>query len=48
VDLVTVPTASPTGQVLTTDGDWRVLYVDDTWTLFCRRGADLGATAGPC
>ena len=48
VDLVTAITTSATAQVLTTDPAWRVLYVDDQWTLVCRRGADLDGKLGGC
>lgn len=47
IDLAVMKTASATGQVLVTDADWRVLYLDDAWTLLCRRGAPLSA-AGTC
>jgi hypothetical protein len=45
IDLVAAQSASSTGQLLTTDPDWRVLFLDDDWTLLCRRGADLGPSA---
>jgi hypothetical protein len=41
VDLVLIPIDSAPGQVLTSDGDWRVLYLDDSWSILCRRGASL-------
>lgn len=48
VDLVTVMSASESGQLLISDPDWRVLYMDDTWALVCRRGSDLGGTLTIC
>jgi hypothetical protein len=48
IDLVTVLTESPTGQILTADPRWRTLFVDDRWVLLCRRGSDLGGDAGRC
>ncbi len=48
IDLVAVLSSSATGQVLTADPAWRALYVEDHWVMLCRRGADLGGTAGTC
>jgi hypothetical protein len=43
IDLVLVPSSSPTGQVLLADPSWRTLYQDDTWSVVCRRSAALTA-----
>ncbi len=48
IDLVVVLSASATGQILNNDPAWRALFVDDGWVLLCRRGSDLGSTAGTC
>jgi hypothetical protein len=48
IDLVVVGGSSPTAQVLLGDEDWRAMYLDDDWALLCRRGADLGPSAGDC
>jgi hypothetical protein len=44
IDLVAAQGDSSTGQLLTTDPAWRVLFLDDDWVLLCRRGADLGSS----
>jgi hypothetical protein len=41
IDLVLVPIDSATGQVLVADPSWRVLYLDETWSILCRRGAAI-------
>jgi hypothetical protein len=48
IDLVTVVSSSSTGQILTGDPGWRPLFLDDHWVLLCRRGSELGGTAGTC
>lgn len=46
--LVTVPREAPAGQVLRSDPAWRTLFLDEEWSLSCRRGASLGDELGTC
>ncbi|MGK2949620.1 MAG: hypothetical protein ACSLFP_13675 [Acidimicrobiales bacterium] len=48
IDLVTVPREAPAGQVLRADPAWRTLFLDEDWSLSCRRGASLGEALGTC
>jgi hypothetical protein len=48
IELVTFDRTGAAGQRLIVDPDWRVLYTDESWTVACRRGADLGGAVGSC
>jgi hypothetical protein len=48
IDLVTWERPTATGQRLSVDPAWRVLYADEGWLVACRRGADVGGEVGSC
>jgi hypothetical protein len=48
IDLTLLRADSESAQILTLDEVWRPLFIDDTWMLACRRGADLGGDLGTC
>ncbi len=46
VDLLLWDRTSPLTGLASSSGQWRVLYQDGSWSVMCRRGADLGSAAG--
>jgi hypothetical protein len=46
VDLVLWDRVSPLTGLLSSSGQWRVLYQDADWSVMCRRGTALGPRAG--
>jgi hypothetical protein len=48
VALVLIDRAGPLAQTLDVDPAWRRLEREEGWSLFCRRGADLGGDIGRC
>jgi hypothetical protein len=48
IELLLWDRASATGQRLTVDPDWRVIFSDESWILACRRSADVGGQIGRC
>jgi len=44
IDLVLWGKDAPLTGLMAESGDWRTLYEDQSWTVMCRRGAELGGT----